>query len=230
MLTTFDENATQDMDTLCTTIPTLIRALRSSLISLSLTVAVGCTSETPVDTGATDSAMDEGTAGGGDSTTETPGCGDPLLDCDGSCVDPRFDPSNCGGCGVACGEGEVCADGTCALSCGAGTTACDGVCVDTAVDPAHCGGCGVTCAADEFCQAGVCSFKCSGGTVFCGDACVNTSSDPAHCGGCNVECGAGEVCDSGACALQCPPGTADCGGSCVATDLDPAHCGACEAA
>ena len=33
-----------------------------------------------------------------------PSCDDPLLLCGSTCVDPRFDPANCGACGAACGE------------------------------------------------------------------------------------------------------------------------------
>ncbi|HBQ16645.1 MAG TPA: hypothetical protein DEF51_37760, partial [Myxococcales bacterium] len=64
-------------------------------------------------------------------------------ECSGSCVDPRFDPNNCGGCGTACADGEVCNAGTCAGSCGLGTEECEGTCVDTSVDPENCGGCGM---------------------------------------------------------------------------------------
>jgi len=37
--------------------------------------------------------------------------------CSGSFVDPLTDPSNCGGCGVACPQGDVCATGRCRTTC-----------------------------------------------------------------------------------------------------------------
>jgi hypothetical protein len=41
-------------------------------------------------------------------------CPKPLVECNGQCVDTQSDPRFCGGCGVACRAGEVCAAGRCA--------------------------------------------------------------------------------------------------------------------
>lgn len=72
------------------------------------------------------------------------------------CVDTYSDPSHCGGCGQACGTGEVCTTpGTCASTCSGGTL-CGGRCVDTQRDDAHCGGCDQSCAAGERCALGSC--------------------------------------------------------------------------
>jgi hypothetical protein len=127
-------------------------------------------------------------------------------DCDGA-IDEDFDldedPDNCGACGVLCGTGEVCCDGTCrdldgdeqhcgacGRSCEGELSCCDGACV--AIDTeAHCGGCGV-CAADEACCDGVC---------------LVTNTDD-HCGHCEVACGEGCTCQDGTCmagdAGACP--------------------------
>jgi hypothetical protein len=43
-------------------------------------------------------------------------CAPPMTACAGGCVDTRTDLANCGACGTACGEGEVCA-GSCVLAC-----------------------------------------------------------------------------------------------------------------
>ncbi|MCA9610442.1 MAG: hypothetical protein KC619_32825, partial [Myxococcales bacterium] len=75
------------------------------------------------------------------------GCRTGETDCDGTCVNTDSDARNCGGCGMACGAGEVCAAGACdAAGCSGGTTECDRACVDTDTDERHCGGCGMACA------------------------------------------------------------------------------------
>src|SRR5262245_26873622 len=68
-------------------------------------------------------------------------------DCNGVCVNTGADVSNCGACGKACAAGEVCSNGTCALSCQASLTNCSDLCVNTATDLANCGACGKACAA-----------------------------------------------------------------------------------
>ena len=47
------------------------------------------------------------------TTSDTSGCQDPLIDCDGICVDPFTDPDNCGGCGNGCSGDQDCALGDC---------------------------------------------------------------------------------------------------------------------
>lgn len=41
------------------------------------------------------------------------GCPSGTIRCDDACVDPARDPANCGACGTACAEGEVCSAGLC---------------------------------------------------------------------------------------------------------------------
>ena len=149
--------------------------------------------------------------------------------CDGACTNVKFDPFNCGECGVICELSEVCSQGECASSCLGGTQNCAGKCVDTQADTKHCGACGTACAPGEVCSQGACALQCTGGTTKCGDVCVETDNDPAHCGACDAPCAPGEVCGGGQCALVCPGGSTKCGASCVDTDNDPTNCGACDA-
>ncbi|MBI4701131.1 MAG: hypothetical protein HY744_08235 [Deltaproteobacteria bacterium] len=180
-------------------------------------LALGCTA-VPADSGLAPAD------GGG-----TP-CPAPLLTCAGACVDTVLDPANCGGCGTACAEGEICSAGKCVLACTGGTIACAGRCVDTALDPANCGGCGKGCAPHELCSGSKCSAECSGGLTACAGKCVDSDLDPAHCGDCNHACAPGDVCSGGKCGIACLGGTTRCGSKCVDIDLDPANCGGCAVA
>ncbi|NTX05785.1 DUF4215 domain-containing protein, partial [Myxococcus sp. CA040A] len=44
---------------------------------------------------------------------EEPACEPPLLVCGETCVDPRTDNNNCGGCGNVCVQGTACSSGVC---------------------------------------------------------------------------------------------------------------------
>ncbi len=157
-------------------------SIRIRRVSVVLALAIGA-----IGVGSCDSDDDEG------------GC--PLTDCGGSCVDTRFDPAHCGGCGNVCPTNQLCSSGSCADSCGGGTTECGGLCVDTNLDPANCGTCSNSCAAGELCSGGTCGLECVGGTTECGSVCVDTNIDPSHCGGCDAPCDPGEVCTAGSCGL-----------------------------
>ncbi len=74
--------------------------------------------------------------------------------CGTKCVDVNTDPSNCGKCGVVCGDGKSCVGGACTCTAG---TACGDACVDTKSDPKNCGTCGKACAMGEACVAGACT-------------------------------------------------------------------------
>ncbi len=41
-------------------------------------------------------------------------CPVPTIECEGGCIDPRFDPANCGSCGNMCADDSVCRQGSCA--------------------------------------------------------------------------------------------------------------------
>lgn len=143
------------------------------------------------------------------------------------CVDFRTDPLNCGGCGLACGAGELCADGVCA--CGdttgaAGATACG--------DGSSCCGTTPSCVAadDPLCVCG--DTSCLAGQGCCDDVCISIATSRENCGACGVTCADGETCKGGTCV--CENGLADCDGDAangceteLASDTD--HCGACAA-
>lgn len=160
-----------------------------------------------------------GGTGGGDAGTDAPSC----EQCGGAdCVDLTSDPGNCGKCGNACGNGEVCAAGTCASGCGAlvqcgniccpsgatctggqctcpaGAAACNGACIDVTMDANNCGSCGKVCPSGTTCSSGACT--CAGGKTLCGSTCVDTQTDASNCGMCGNACVLGQSCNAGACA------------------------------
>ena len=130
-------------------------------------------------------------------------------------------------CSGACTDGQVCSNGTCALSCQASLTDCGGVCVDTTKDRDHCGMCGTACAAGEVCSNGSCALSCQVDLTDCNGVCANLMTDLANCGTCGTICAAGEVCSNGDCALSCQTGLQDCNGLCVDVNTNAAHCGMC---
>jgi hypothetical protein len=100
-----------------------------------------------------------------------PGECDPgLMWCYGNCIDPQTSQDHCGASGdcldpnrgVACGDGEVCAQGTC--ECAPGHVSCDGACIDPQTSEAFCGAsgdcldpnAGVACGDGEVCAQGIC--------------------------------------------------------------------------
>lgn len=153
----------------------------------------------------------------------------PLIACGAGCVDPRHDGANCGGCGVRCGPGQLCANGTCGLVCASGTNACGPACVDRSVDVLNCGACGNVCNPGERCLGGSCQLVCGPGQVPCGGECVRLATDPAHCGGCGMFCAPGQVCSQGQCASVCQSPLIACNGGTTCADprFDPDHCGGC---
>ena len=110
-------------------------------------------------------------------------CQDTLLDCGGTCIDPKTEESFCGATadcangnvGVVCEQGHLCVDGQCELSCPANLIDCDGNCINPQSDPVYCGASGdcqnendgVDCGAEEACVSGSCIAvgNCFGGLV-----------------------------------------------------------------
>jgi len=153
-----------------------------------------------------------------------------------SCIDPKTDDANCGGCSIACdrdGDGGTpptnmywgCVDAQCGrLKCTAGHGDCDGDeengCESDLLSPSSCGACGNVCAPGQQCvrnpDTQVVACACPPGQALCGDRCVNLGSDPDNCGGCGVNCtfdnkdrGYG-FCKFGACEHSCMEGWGDC--------------------
>jgi hypothetical protein len=87
-------------------------------------------------------------------------CPDQFECCDGTCVNVREDPHNCGGCGTECApRGDGCVGRVCscnrAMACTSPLVCCgDDGCVDPDTDARHCGGCDQPCGGA--CAAGAC--------------------------------------------------------------------------
>jgi hypothetical protein len=97
-------------------------------------------------------------------------CDPGFIPCDGVCVDPATDALNCGACGHACADDEICTAGACMPRCTAPLTWCTDACVDASTDRNHCGACGHACPGTEVCRLGACvpasaDVGCADGTV-----------------------------------------------------------------
>jgi hypothetical protein len=167
--------------------------------------------------------------------TTVEGCPEGFTECGEQCIDLTRDQNNCGACGQACVDGQICdGAGACALTCQAGFLECDGVCRDPQRSRLHCGACGQSCSAGQVCVDGACAPTCPTDSLACGDTCADPLTDRRFCGasgdclGANagVMCVTGEVCVAGVCEDNCPPGFLACGGRCVDPRFDRAFCGA----
>jgi hypothetical protein len=174
--------------------------------------------------------QDAGPSDGGDAGTDAgcpTECEAGLACCGASCTDTTIDAKNCGGCGVACLDGESCLQSVCV--CPIGHRVCGKECINTDTDPENCGACSNACTGGQICNTGMC--ECPFGESDCAGQCVDTTSDPKNCGGCGVVCPAGQPCLSGKCGCvadsDCAAGQACCAGGCVNTSTDPNNCGGC---
>ncbi|MEO5730947.1 MAG: hypothetical protein ABI134_36275, partial [Byssovorax sp.] len=131
--------------------------------SVEIPIGAGGTSTTSGVTGTTTGAS-TGTGG----TSACPDLGDAI--CSGVCSTLKSDPKNCGSCGVACAEGQVCDLGVCAGGCSPPLVNCSAGCVDEQSDPQHCGACTTVCGAGQICGSGAC--VCGPGLDVCDGACV----------------------------------------------------------
>lgn len=170
---------------------------------------------------------------------------DPVDGCEVSVAD---DPKNCGGCGLACKDGEICWRGAC--GCPKGFATCGNECVDTQNDDSACGACDKPCQPPDAsspewkcgpgvqppqttwgCTGGGCKITCKGvygdcNDDLCKDGCeTDLDGDPKNCGACGHACDAGQDCLHGTCI--CPPGTLRCGDRCVDPNVDIDNCGGC---
>ena len=179
-------------------------------------------------------------------------CPPELIDCFGTCIDPRHDQQFCGAgpdCydnpGRVCGPDQMCFEGTCvSILCPPPLVDCYGMCIDPSYDQQHCGAgpdCydnpGRACGPDEECMDGICMpiFICPPELVDCHGRCVDPWSDPEFCGaGPDCEVNPGEDCSAvglecieGRCTLLCPVGSTNCGNECVDIGTDISNCGGC---
>jgi hypothetical protein len=75
--------------------------------------------------------------------------------CGNLCREIKTDRFNCGACGNACADDQICENSAC-KACPAGRTRCDNACRDLQTDRFHCGACNHLCAFDKVCQNGQC--------------------------------------------------------------------------
>ena len=145
------------------------------------------------------------------------GCTSGKLDCNGRCVDPRFDDSNCGACSKLCDYAPAsacetqpantyygCAFSTCDhLKCSGPFADCnsdlstgcssDGCETDIQHDPHNCGACGIQCAPEQECRdegnGPQCLYTCAkSGLTQCAYSCEDLLSDRFNCGACDNFC------------------------------------------
>ena len=181
-----------------------------------------------------------------------PGSGDcNALDDDG-CERPFGTVSDCGDCGVGCGNDHgstACTGDLCAPVCDDGWADCDGNAgngceTDIAAGVDDCGGCGHACGNPHggvACTGGACVPACDDGWASCDgdpdDGCETSTRTLARCGGCDAACDlahAAETCVTGACLpTSCTLPWEDCDGDpgdgCETSLIADETCGGCEA-
>ena len=144
------------------------------------------------------------------------------------------DKNNCGGCGIACADDEVCGPSGCATSCPSNLKKCGQACVDTQTDAQHCGACNAGCPApangSASCSGGSCKAQCNAGYRLCGASCVAES--PTSCGAtckvCPSTANGTPLCNAGACSIKCNVGYQACAtGCCVIAPVCKADGASC---
>ncbi len=175
---------------------------------------------------------DTGDAGGNPDVTSNPCGADNFKMCGATCVDTQNDFQNCGDCGKACPDNQVCSHGSCAVVCGGGTSRCGSSCVDLKADPQNCGGCGKACPSGQVCNQSNCALTCQSGLTNCSGGCVDITANDANCGTCGNACPLGKQCVASACVATCQPGWTSCGDgdggtTCVDTTDDSNNCNGC---
>jgi hypothetical protein len=175
-----------------------------------------------------------------DAASDVLACVGGTTACGATCADLRYDPANCGACGVSCGVGGVCVNATCGTVApldGGGPPHADAGEADAGRDAGAEAGvdAGTDASTDAGAEAGTeagldaapdgsADSGCAAES-FCGGACVDTTSDSRNCGACGAACLVHQVCSASKC--ECAPGAKSCKGSCVDTAIDPANCGGC---
>jgi hypothetical protein len=121
--------------------------------------------------GGTSGAGGAAGAGGG-------GCEEPLMDCDGECVDVMQNGDHCGACDTPCNG--VCVDGDCDTSCPDNRLRCANVCCS--LPPAN---------AAVSCESNQCETSCNTGYNDCGSTATVEcfpNADVVHCGPSCLDC------------------------------------------
>lgn len=127
------------------------------------------------------------------------------------CTDVQSDAAHCGGCDVACAQGQMCVQGQCRDYCPAPFQSCadragKALCRDVRNDVDNCGACGTVCPGGQLCAHGRCNLHCAPPQTLCpssaspaGGICANLQSDNLHCGSCDLICPGNLVCVQGRC-------------------------------
>jgi hypothetical protein len=174
---------------------TSLRARRPLVSILLVLVLASCASS--LDSLAPFPCAEDGTCPTGfvcDSASKTcAACPSPSLVCSSACIDPANDPSNCGGCGIACASG-MCGAGQCICSTAPGGGACTvspqcgcgsgEKCARQNGAPESCvgvgtGGPGASCASDSDCDENDVCFV---------NLCTPTCTGKESCTGAHAEC------------------------------------------
>ena len=173
---------------------------------------------------------------GGGSGDEDGICPKGLSECRGACVDYKASHNNCGSCGNACDDNEVCVEGDCKPNaCPTGMEICNGACINKKIDAENCGACGNVCGGNAYCADSACQCPqgysdcdhnmangCEAATLKCDSLCDDASQ---------VKCDGGACCDNASecCGSACcGEGTTCCGdGICADVQSDAANCGTC---
>lgn len=135
------------------------------------------------------------------------------ITCGSACVNVFTDRKNCGVCGRACGDQEICKEARCGPACTDNSaTLCDDRCVDLETDMNNCGACGTECktflsnAKGSLCTNGQCTVSsCKTDYADCNekisDGCeINLRLDASNCGSCGEICSTGQVCYNKKCS------------------------------
>lgn len=173
-------------------------------------------------------------------------CTEPMIECDGRCVDSSTDILHCGRCDNACptepNSTPTCDSGECGFDCEdlyGDCDASDDGCETPLTTRANCGACDFRCDlahAEETCSEGECAIDgCQDGWDDCdglpNNGCEEELDSEAHCGGCYERCEADEECLYGICVPPCPDSCmcsdhncrisapCECGPGCPCTDL-----------
>ena len=152
-----------------------MKNLSRALFSASILAACGGSTNTT--DGGTDASVDVANDAPVDAA---PSCVSPKKTCGTLCTDVQTDHDNCGTCGNACSDTQVCSAGACTIAC-APLTACipdagAPYCANIQTDSANCGACGNVCPLGEVCV----SAKCTPTPVGCGTTDPNWSNVVAY--------------------------------------------------